>query len=111
AQRVSNPTQAGALAAEVARRLDALAPPLERGWTGLPEPPRGNLPGGLVFRRTLRGVTESRIIDGELIRSGEARRLDSLSGQLRSVYEAPARLTIKDVETEHYGPVSLIERI
>ena len=51
-----------------------MSPPLERGWTGEPTPD-----GGLAFSRRLRGVQERHVIDGPLIKSAEARKLDALA--------------------------------
>ncbi|MBM3619733.1 MAG: DNA topoisomerase (ATP-hydrolyzing) subunit B [Alphaproteobacteria bacterium] len=98
--------QATATAAYIARRLDIVSPPLERGWRGAPTDD-----GGLAFERTLRGVTERHIIDAALIRSAEARRLDALTGELQSVYERPATYTLKERETKIYAPTELIAAV
>ncbi|MEI6205005.1 MAG: toprim domain-containing protein, partial [Enhydrobacter sp.] len=75
-------TDKGLAAADyIARRLDAVSPPLERGWTGVP-----TADGGLAFTRRLRGVTERHVIDGPLIKSAEARKLDALAIELQTVY-------------------------
>ena len=97
--------QAAATAAYIARRLDIVSPPLERGWHGAPTDE-----GGLAFERTLRGVTERHIIDAALLRSAEARRLDALTGELQSIYE-PATYTLKDRETKIYAPTELIAAV
>ena len=78
----------------IARRLDAVSPPLERGWTGEPTPD-----GGLVFTRRLRGVQERHVIDGPLIKSAEARRLDAMAEELQDVYMKPGSFVVKDKET------------
>ncbi len=98
--------QATATAAYIARRLDIVSPPLERGWRGAPTDD-----GGLAFERTLRGVTERHIIDAALIRSAEARRLDALTGELQSVYERPATYTLKERELKIYAPTELIAAV
>jgi DNA gyrase subunit B len=98
--------QATATAAYIARRLDIVSPPLERGWRGAPTDD-----GGLAFERTLRGVTERHIIDAALIRSAEARRLDALTGELQSVYERPATYTLKERELKVYAPTELIAAV
>jgi len=98
--------QATATAAYIARRLDIVSPPLERGWRGAPTED-----GGLAFERTLRGVTERHIIDAALIRSAEARRLDALTSELQSVYERPATYTLKERETKVYAPTELIAAV
>ncbi|MBX3503654.1 MAG: DNA topoisomerase (ATP-hydrolyzing) subunit B [Alphaproteobacteria bacterium] len=98
--------RATATAAYIARRLDIVSPPLERGWRGAPTDD-----GGLAFERTLRGVTERHIIDAALIRSAEARRLDALTGELQSVYERPASYTLKERELKIFAPTELIAAV
>ena len=90
----------------VARRLDALIPPVERGWQGASLPD-----GGMVFTRILRGVSERHVIDGALIRSADARRLDECAAELQQLYARHGTLTTKDNETLITGPMSLIETI
>ncbi|MDP7650698.1 MAG: DNA topoisomerase (ATP-hydrolyzing) subunit B [Rhodospirillales bacterium] len=103
---LSEPDQAKEAAAYIAKRLDALELPLERGWEG------SSLDdGGLAFERTLRGVSERHVIDGALIRSTDARRLDEMAGQLQKVYARHGILTAKDTEHPITGPVSLVETV
>ncbi len=90
----------------VARRLDALEPDIARGWHG-----SASLDGGLVFTRTLRGVTETHTIDAALIRSAEARRLDEMASRLREIYDQHARLIAKEREVRISGPVALADAI
>jgi DNA gyrase subunit B len=102
------PDQArAARAAEyIARRLDALSPPEERGWAGAAEPD-----GGLAFTRRLRGVTTRHVIDGPLIRSAESHRLDAMAGELQQTYERHAVLVVKERETAITGPMALIQTV
>jgi len=99
-------TQAVDAAGYVARRLDSLAEPLERGWTGVPSET-----GGLVFTRTLRGVTQRHEIDGDLIRSADARKLDAMAADFQEFYAKFPALVSKDEETRIAGPVDLVERV
>ncbi|MEO1225330.1 MAG: DNA topoisomerase (ATP-hydrolyzing) subunit B [Pseudomonadota bacterium] len=113
---LSDRDRSGAAAEYVAKRLDTLAPLLERGWTGEALGPRGNLPGGLRFMRTVRGVTEVRHVDGDLVRSGEARRLDTIAGDLQEAFAREATLTITPSRGEPQefaiaGPVSLVDKV
>ncbi len=103
---LADPARARQAAEYVARRLDALADPLERGWEGRPSDN-----GGLVFRRTLRGVTQSYEIDGALIRSAEGRRLDGMAAELQAYYTYQPTLCAKDEETRIAGPVELVEEV
>ena len=94
------------IAEEVAQRLDTLAPALERGWQGRPT---GT--AGLVFSRTLRGVSELRRIDAEVARSSEARRLNAMQADLRARYDKAGRLAHKGQEWLTHGPVALADKV
>jgi DNA gyrase subunit B len=85
--------QANAKAAAIAARLDQISDETERGWTGM----LGN--EGYVFRRLVRGVTESHTLDRALIGSLEARRLNERLAHLQEIYGLPAKLRRKDSET------------
>ena len=65
----------------VAARLDLIAAEYERGWQGRP-----TQDAGLRLWRTLRGVDEVRVLDGFVLRSGEARRLAAMTPGLQEVY-------------------------
>jgi DNA gyrase subunit B len=103
---LSEAEQAAEAAVFIAKRLDALEEATERGWTGQPLDD-----GGLAFDRTLRGVTEHHVIDGALIRSTEARRLDGMAARLQEVYSRHGRLVVKDDEYAISGPVSLVDTL
>ena len=79
-----------------------MSPPLERGWTGEPTPD-----GGLVFTRRLRGVQERHVIDGPLIKSAEARKLDALAPELQAIYQRPGIFVAKDKEVTVSSPTEL----
>ncbi len=100
------PERAAAAAADVARRLDQLEAELARGWHG-----QATDEGGLVFTRTLRGVTETHVIDGALVRSAEARRLDELAPRLGDIYGHHGRLAAKERTLAITGPVALVDAI
>jgi DNA gyrase subunit B len=93
-------------AAYVARRLDALADPADRGWQGRPLDD-----GGLEFSRMLRGVSERHVIDGAVIGSSEARRLNSGAAELQALYGSHGTFTVKDKEHTVTGPVSLHDAV
>ena len=98
--------QSQLVADALARRLDGLAMPADRGWTA--EIVEG---GGIAFVRTRRGVTERQVIDGALLRSSEARRLDELAPELQTLYARPAMLNAKDFEKRITGPVAMFDAI
>jgi DNA gyrase subunit B len=50
----------------------------------------------VLFTRVLRGVGERRVLDGPLIRSSEARRLDAMAAELQETYALHGRLVSKD---------------
>ncbi len=90
----------------IAARLDLLAPPHERGWQGalLAD-------GGLEFMRTLRGVGERHVIDGAVIASAEARRIDDEAIELQKTYVKHGKLRWKDGEKVITGPISLADAV
>jgi len=93
------------LAADIARRLDALSEETERGWAATVEN------GGYVFAREVRGVRQASVLDAGLLASAEARRLDEHSASLREVFESPALLVRKAEETQVAGPSELVEAV
>jgi DNA gyrase subunit B len=103
---LASPEQAANAAAYIARRLDVIAEETERGWTGEP-----TADGGLSFTREVRGVKEAWTLDGKLIGSADALRLDRKAEHLQEIYARPARLRRKDNETAIYGPSSLLDAI
>ena len=105
-ERLADTAEAEAAAAYVARRLDQLAPETERGWLGAPTDD-----GGLSFTRTVRGVQETHVIDGPLIRSAEARKLDGMAKRLQAHYVRRGTLKRKDREVVVRGPTQLLDAI
>jgi DNA gyrase subunit B len=90
----------------VATRLDLIAEEYERGWKGRPTQDHG-----IRLTRMLRGVDEVRTLDGRVLRSGEARKLGSMTDALQEVYSKPARLIRKDREVPIFGPIDLLDAI
>ena len=105
-EALAHPEQAQEAAAYVARRLDLLSDETERGWTGEPTPD-----GGLRFAREVRGVREEVMIDGPLISSAEARRLDSFTSHLQEIYGKAATLRMKDGDREIRSPSQLVKAV
>ncbi|MEL6794802.1 MAG: DNA gyrase subunit B, partial [Pseudomonadota bacterium] len=90
----------------VAARLDAISPDTERGWSGRPAQD-----GGMVFERTVRGVTETRTIDAPACQSAEARRLAGFAESLKEVYDKAAILERKDRSIPVRAPSELLDLI
>ncbi|MEE3059510.1 MAG: DNA gyrase subunit B, partial [Pseudomonadota bacterium] len=103
---MSKPELAEQSSSYIAARLNRMLDEVERGWEGTPS---GD--GGLVFTRELRGVSESVKIDGPLIASADARRLDAMAGALQAVYLDPATLTIKDLAITVGTPLQLLDTV
>ncbi|MGB6398354.1 MAG: DNA topoisomerase (ATP-hydrolyzing) subunit B [Bradyrhizobium sp.] len=97
---------ANAAAGYIARRLDALADEVERGWSG-----RFTEGEGFFFERTVRGVKDVAIIDDALLGSADARKLDDHAARLQEAYPKPGVLRRKDDETAIHGPVDLFEAV
>ena len=105
-ERMASDEQATSMAAKVAERLNIIAEETERGWSGAPTED-----GGLRFERTVRGVTESILIDAGLIGSQDARMIDQLHASMEEVYGQPPKLRRKDLVETISGPLALLEGV
>jgi DNA gyrase subunit B len=94
------------VADDVAKRLDLVAVEYERGWNG-----RITQDHGIRLSRVLRGVEEVRTLDGAVLRSGEARKLSSVSKDSRTVYRDPTTLQRKERGQLIHGPTELLEAV
>ena len=103
---LSDAAKAADAARTIAQRLDTLSEEYERGWHG---EPTGD--GGLKFWREVRGVREAVAIDGALIASADARRLDKMAGELHAYYLKSGSLKRKDETREVRSPSELLEAI
>jgi DNA gyrase subunit B len=103
---IAEPDRALTVAGDVARRLNALASPSDRGWQGAPL-----AGGGLEFRRMLRGVAERHVIGAAVIDSAEAHRINARVAGLQDLYAEPGHLLVKDKDTPVTGPVSMVEMV
>ncbi len=90
----------------IAQRLDSLSEEFERGWHGEPTPD-----GGLKFWRDVRGVREAVAIDGALIASADARKLDRMATELQQTYLKSGTLRRKDETREIHSPTALMEAV
>ncbi len=103
---LSNRELADQAARYVAQRLDGLAPEHGRGWKGQARPD-----DGLEFTRTLRGVSERHVIDGAVIKSAEARRVDAHAAQLQALYAKRGKLVAKEREILIAGPIGFVDAV
>jgi DNA gyrase subunit B len=93
-------------AAELQRRLDALAPESERGWKATAD---GTT---LSLGRVVRGVAERHVLDAAALKSAEARWLDERREGFASDYGAgAATLAFESTETAQHGPLMVWDRI
>jgi len=103
---LSDAGKAAEAARYIAQRLDALSEEYERGWHGEP-----TSDGGLKFWREVRGVREAVAVDGALIASADARKLDRMAGELQTAYLRAGTLKRKEEAREIRAPSELLEAI
>ncbi len=103
---LSDTAKAADAAKYIAVRLDTLSDEFERGWHGEP-----TSDGGLYFWREVRGVREAVAIDGALIASADARRLDKMATELQATYLKAGTLKRKDETREIRSPSELLDAI
>src|SRR5262249_60079658 len=103
---LSDKGKAAEAASYIARRLDTLSDETERGWHGEPTPD-----GGLKFWREVRGVRETVSIDGAVIASADARKLDRMAADLQVAYLQAGKLKRKDDTREILSPSELLNAI
>ncbi len=92
-------------ATDLAARMDALAPPAERGWKVSVDE------AGIALHRIVRGVAERQLITAAALRSAEARWLDERRDALRADYAQPARVLGEASETVVRGPLAAFDRL
>ena len=91
----------------IVQRLDQLSEEIEKGWIGTFH----EVNQQMTFERTLRGVTERYSIDAQLIRTPEARKLDTMVSHLQETYGKPAILETAEASALIEGPLKLAEII
>ena len=105
-EMVQDDSKANAAANNVAKRLDSVSDEFERGWSG-----SFNGESGYLFERTVRGVKEVARLDMPLIASADARKLLTFASSLQEIYDTPATLKRKDVETVIFGPRTMLDQV
>jgi len=93
----------------LAKRLEAKADTLEKGWSGAVEETENG--PALVVQRRLRGITERHVIDRRIVTTGEARRLDEAATHLQTIYGKAAVLRIANQQITINGPTELSQLI
>jgi len=93
----------------LAKRLEAKADTLEKGWSGAVEETENG--PALVVQRRLRGITERHVIDRRIMTTGEARRLDEAATHLQTIYGKAAVLRIANQQITINGPTELSQLI
>ncbi len=100
----SDPTQeqADAAAARLARSSDEG----EDGWMGTVAPE-----GSLIFKRDVRGVTETVVLDQKVLESPDAKRLSERAQAIAGDYTGPAVFRRKGVEAVIQTPADLVKAV
>lgn len=107
---LNDPQRAASVAQTLAERLNQLADPLDRGWSGRAMPQDAG--GGIELTRKLRGVTETRRITADCVRGADAKRLDLNAQGLKQRFDKPGMLVHKDKEIGRVtGPIALLDAI
>ena len=96
-------------ASYLAKRLDALAPELERGWQGLIE--QSATGPQIVVRRVLRGIEERHVIDAKLVALPDARALDEQTASLQTIFGKPLRFEASGKTEIISGPIHLADHV
>ncbi len=97
------------VAAVIAARLDALDLKGDEStrWNG-----SFTAEDGFIFKRSLRGVPQQAKIEAELIRSGEARKIEVNTADLGKTYSKPAMLVFGERKPIPVGgPIALLEAV
>jgi len=101
-------------AAAAARRFDAYAEEGDGHWSGEVAAGEGGLgygPGGFVFSRMKRGVSERIVLDDLLIQAADARRLAERAPGLAETFAGAGVFRRKDVSAPVRGPLDLVQAI
>ena len=100
-----DPAQAMMAGSDLARRLDAVSLPAERGWKVTADE------RGLQLFRTVRGVAERYALDAGSLRSAEARWLAERATALAARFSEPATLALDRAEAKVAGPATAYDRV
>ena len=94
------------IAKRLALRLEECSEEYERGWVG-----SATDDYGLKLTRTVRGVEEVRIIDGQTLRSAEAIKLNEMINKHLDIYKTAALIKTKSKEELVNSPTELFAAV
>jgi len=93
----------------LAKRLEAIASILEKGWEGrIEDTAHGK---AIVVQRRLRGITERHVIDQRIINLVEAQHLDQMAAHLQSHYSKAAQFRFGAQTMDINGPTELAQTV
>ncbi len=95
-------------ASYLAKRLDQMSDPLERGWQAETKFDDGPV---ITLSRTLRGITENYRLDRKFVQTAEARQLDNAAGMLQKVFAKRAVFSGPGGELIINGPFALATQV
>ena len=93
----------------LAKRLEAIATVLEKGWqANVEDTAHGQ---AIVVQRRLRGITERHVIDRRIVSTAEAQHLDTMAAHLQLHYGKPAQFRFGAQNIEINGPTELAQTV
>ena len=90
----------------ISKRINISRPDYDRGWKG-----EYSIDKGFVFRRELRGLEDSIVIDNNLLESQLIKNLNSNYSELFQMFEMPGELILKNEILKVYSPSQLFNTI
>ena len=90
----------------ISKRINISRPDYDRGWKG-----EYSIDKGFVFRRELRGLEDSIVIDNNLLESQLIKNLNSNYSELFQMFEMPSELILKNEILKVYSPSQLFNTI
>ncbi len=90
----------------ISKRINISRPDYDRGWKG-----EYSINKGFVFRRELRGLEDSIVIDNNLLESQLIKNLNSNYSELFQMFEMPGELILKNETLKVYSPSQLFNTI
>ena len=90
----------------ISKRINISRPDYDRGWKG-----EYSIDKGFVFRRELRGLEDSIVIDNNLLESQLIKNLNSNYSELFQMFEMPGELILKNETLKVYSPSQLFNTI